>query len=533
MKKLVTLLVVVLCLALSSPAMAAITPNGELPIVDEPTTLKVWASAPATIIDMETNGMTIWFEEQTGVHIEWIIVTDEADTKLNLSLASGDYPDMYFTSFSSPQVMLNANSGVFIPLNDLIENHSTYYKQILETDEILRENLTAPDGNIYTFYRTDAGVHMLSQNKMFVYQPWLEQYTEATGKGMPATTEEFEEMLIYFRDNDMNGNGDATDEIPLSGSFSSWGGDPIAFLMNPFQLWHGDYLLGLDDTVSFIANTDEFREGLRYINRLYEQGLIAEETYVQDTTQLKALVNQTDPSQVRVGVIPTAHVAQYVDLSIMPTGLSDYVPIPPLEGPTGLRQAETSGYNQITLYGAITSACEYPEVAMRWADYMLGGEGLETNYYGFEGEQFVWSDELSISGVTPSRTLTFTYGEPDNAWWGPYGIGPITDSTELRYSETSVYGGYGWAHYTAHEAYEPYYVSVEFPIVPWVMDEDMATEISELSILLGDYVKKSYTQFILGVVDIDDDTAWDAYKAELNNMGLERYIELSQEVNFG
>ena len=61
----------------------------------------------------------------------------------------------------------------------------------------------------------------------------------------------------------------------------------------------------------------------------------------------------------------------------------------------------------------------------------------------------------------------------------------------------------------------------------------MATEISELSILLGDYVKKSYTQFILGVVDIDDDTAWDAYKAELNNMGLERYIELSQEVNFG
>ena len=418
MKKLVAL-VAILCLLVCSSAMAlTVSPVGELPIVDEPVTLDVWVSGPSTIIDMDTNELTLWFEEQTGVHINWTLVTDEADTKLNLSLASGNYPDIYFISLSSAQTMLNASSGVFILLNDLIENSSTYFKEALEKDPILKENLTAPDGNIYTFYRTDAGVHMLSQNKMFVYKPWLDQYTEATGNGIPQTTDEYEAMLIYFRDNDMNGNGDPNDEVPLSGSYSAWAGDPIAFLMNPFQLWHSDFMLGLDQTVTFIANTDEYREGLKYINKLFSEGLIAEEVYVQDTTQLKTQVNITDPTAVTIGGFPTAHVAQYVDLSVLSDGLINYVPVPPLEGPTGLRQAETSGYSQIGLYGAITCACEYPEIAMRWVDTMLGGEGLTMNYYGFEGEQFVWSDEVSISGVTPSRTLTFNFGDPDNGWWG-------------------------------------------------------------------------------------------------------------------
>ena len=32
----------------------------------------------------------------------------------------------------------------------------------------------------------------------------------------------------------MNGNGDATDEIPLLGSPSSWGSNPVKYLTNAF-----------------------------------------------------------------------------------------------------------------------------------------------------------------------------------------------------------------------------------------------------------------------------------------------------------
>ena len=548
MKKTVHTLILLLCLVLCISACAKTSTtsddtqtsetsqatleaalNEDASVSDEDFELSVWADAPTSIIDMDTNTQTTWYEEMTGVHVNWTLVTEEADTKFNLSLASGDYPDIYFIELTTAQAMLNVTNDVFISLSELIDSDSTYFKAILAEDSVLKENITSPDGNIYTFFRTDSGVHMLSQNKMFAYQPWLDEL----GLEIPVDTDEFEQMLIAFRDNDVNGNGDVTDEIPLVGSYDAWGGDPVAFLMNPFQLWSNDYLIGIDEQVTFVANTDGFREGLKYINKLYKEGLIAEETFVQDTTQLKTLINHSTEEEMLVGVFPTAHVAQYTDLDMMPDALIDYIPISPIEGPTGLRQAETTGYSKIVLYGAITSACTNPDVAMQWVDGLLGGEGLVRNYYGVEGIHFKWSDTPAINGTVPSRTLTFTYLEPDNDWWHNYGIGPIYDTSDLRYQETDVYGYYGWAHYTAHEAYEPYYVGKGLPLISWSIDEEIAVELSELQILIEEYTEQSYTEFILGVRDINDDSEWEAYKAELIEMGLERYIELNQLVNFG
>jgi hypothetical protein len=57
-------------------------------------------------------------------------------------------------------------------------------------------------------------------NKVWVLRDWLAAYNASLGKAadaMPETLDEFEAMLLYFKDNDMNGNGDPSDEIPLMG----------------------------------------------------------------------------------------------------------------------------------------------------------------------------------------------------------------------------------------------------------------------------------------------------------------------------
>lgn len=46
-------------------------------------------------------------------------------------------------------------------------------------------------------------------------------------------------------------------------------------------------------------------------------------------------------------------------------------------------------------------------------------------------------------------------------------------------------------------------------------------------------IRRSYTEFILGVRDIDDNAVWQAYLNELNDMGLERYLEVCDEYYFG
>ena len=498
MKKLTLLLVFVLAIAMCAPAMAY-----ELPLVSEPTTLSIWVAGAETVTDMDTNTLSLWLEEKTGVDVTWIHVPTEAETKFNLTISSGTYPDIYFKGFSADQALLYANNGIFLRLNDLIENNSVYYKDILEKEDLVRNSVTAEDGSIYTFFYSDVGVHMYCTDKMWVYEPWVQQYMDATGSEKPVTTDEFEQMLIYFRDNDMNGNGDASDEMPIVGVSSAWSGDPLAFLMNPYQLWNGNFLVAKDDTVSFIANTDEYREGLKYANRLYSEGLIDEATYVQDIDQMKPRITVTDPKDVTIGAFPAAHVPEYIDCNVFPDALVDYAPYEPLEGPTGLRQANYAGNMQVSLNTAITTTCEHPEVAFEFCDFLLGGEGGETHFWGFEGKledggTFVWSDDPAVNGSVPSRVLTFNSGAMQNTFWGAPGPGPVYDSIELRYSETDVYGWYAWTHYRGHTTYEPYYTFIGLPQVSWCADEDLIIERNEQSILFNEYVKMCNTEFVLG-----------------------------------
>ena len=300
MKKVLFLTVaLMLSLAMGACALTVSGPN-EFPIVDEPYELDIWAPLASNIEDLETNETTLYYEEMTGVHINWTQVSGELPTKLNLSISSGEYPDIYTCTFSTDQVTQYSQAGIFLPLNDLIEEHSYYIKQVLEDRPDIKEAITAPDGQIYTLFRTDPATYTLVGSKLFVNHDWLEKYCQETGKEAPVTTQEFEDMLIYWRDNDMNGNGDPSDEIPMMGTLDN---DFTVYLLNPFQATptSDNVIADEEGNVQMVAITDEYREGLKWINHLYEEGLIAEETFIQDNSQLQSLVNKNDPAERTVG----------------------------------------------------------------------------------------------------------------------------------------------------------------------------------------------------------------------------------------
>src|SRR5699024_114261 len=131
---------------------------------------------------------------------------------------------------------------------------------------------------------------------------------------------------------DPNGNGEA-DEIPLAGCINGWHSDPYAFLRNAFIYDEGDkHFTVQDGQVDTILNKEDYREGLRYINKLDEEGLIYSETYTQDATQLKSVASQ-DPN--RVGAFTTGAPMAAVDGNA--PLYKNIVTVPPLEGPEGVQ----------------------------------------------------------------------------------------------------------------------------------------------------------------------------------------------------
>lgn len=112
-----------------------LTEPGTYPLVKEKTTLKVMVRGNPLVENFETNEFTKWYEEKTNVHIEWEIVPEQSmQEKLNLVLASEDYPDVILGLNISPaQQMIYGSQGAFLPLNDLIEKQGTQTKKCSRT----------------------------------------------------------------------------------------------------------------------------------------------------------------------------------------------------------------------------------------------------------------------------------------------------------------------------------------------------------------------------------------------------------------
>ncbi len=541
MKKLAILMLVLCMLPLAGlaestyPAM----PHGDLsnmPISDEKIELEVWTTVTADVEDMETNEMTKMYEELTNVHVNWSTAnTSDSNSMFNLSLASGDYPDIYMGSIGTTNVIAyGMNEGVFIPLEDLIDEHAPNMKAILDADPRIREMITAPDGHIYTFFRFDGTQSPF--NRLWIFQPWLKQYTEATGKGEPQTLAELRELLEYFRDHDMNGNGDATDEIPLMGTYhyATQGSDPLYYIMNCFKLFPSGFLSVQDGKVVYAPTGEDYREGLRYVRDLIKDGLLDEITYTQNLNQYRAVVNVTEEKDMKVGVAAAPYYMRFVTQSIYADAYEDFYFLPPVEGPHGLRQTDHQDRGTM-LNWAITSACEDPVAAIKWLDGLTTPYMVAYTTFGDEGTDWVFTGEFAeeyCNAPVVKRLTTTLCAEgatTQNRRWcawmsriympdGYQSIYQIPDDLMLINQNA------------ATEEYMKYAVNVGIPAFTWTTDEDLALEDSELKGLIHDYTNNMQTQFILGILDIDDDAVWAEYENGLLERGLERYLEVKAEV---
>ena len=121
-------------------------------------------------------------QEKTNVQSTWQLVPEEeAEGRLNLMLASGEIPEMIFGIVTPSQQALYGAQGLFLPLNDLIEEHAPNLKKAFEIYPGMRETLTAPDGNIYGMLTLEDCYHCSMSQKLWIYQPWL----DALGLEMP------------------------------------------------------------------------------------------------------------------------------------------------------------------------------------------------------------------------------------------------------------------------------------------------------------------------------------------------------------
>src|SRR5699024_1428372 len=129
----------------------------------------------------------------------------------------------------------------------------------------------------------------------------------------------------------------------------------------------------------YIPTSDAFKAQLEYMNKLYTEGLIDEEIFTMDTTQLIAKGDQDQVGSffyTNTQPIGDTHGEDFAGLEIA------------LKGPNGDQLWCKRGRTGTKSGFVITDKCEYPEAAVRWIDYFYGEEGTRMFYMGKEGETY-------------------------------------------------------------------------------------------------------------------------------------------------
>lgn len=507
----------------------------------EGVTLTIAIPDSVRVEDYETNVMTVEAEEALGLNIDFMVIPGaDYSTKLNLLINSGEtLPDIIV----NPEVTSWSADGAIIALDDYYANPdlSPNIHEFMEKNDVdLISLMRSADGHIYgsPFYAegTDG-----TWEKLWVYEPWL----EAIGKDVPQTTEEFYEVCKLIAESDLNGNG-KKDEIALLGSSSSvnkndrgWTYGWFAMLMSPYvYAYDTKYLVVEDGILKFAFETEEWKEGMKYIKKFFDEGLIPTEALLYNEDQVDAL-NYAE-EQV---------VFSFVNNQYRGTDLErgdGFVAITALEGPSGLKQAS---YEIVTASAgaAISADCENPEAAFLLMDFLcsekygiaqrFGEEGVDWDYWenakvedksvyrtnvdGYEFSIITYDDAGYWRGETPQnasflQTGFLLRGDKIVGGWAKEKEAS-TPELELSLSIASKVAAAG------KEAKE---LQPEEVVVTLPMTADEKDSIADQSSDILNYVEEMKSAFLTGEKDIDAE--WDGYLSELKSIGSEEVLQMYQ-----
>lgn len=510
-------------------------PMHSYPLVQEKKTFT--AMIPSYGTEWIDNDMTRWYEELTGVHIEWQVVQSEgAVQQLNLALASGDYPDIIFGFNWSPfeltmsTIGAYGGQGIFLQLNDYLEDNAPHLlTHVSQEYPVAMDIVTMPDGSIYSMpYVNDCYHCQFWDQRMWIHTGWL----ETLGLSMPETTDDLVEVLTAFRDGDPNGNGEQ-DEFPLT---SQAGNSLSTYLVNPFTLSPGrtGNWLYFDENGEITATYlhEGFYQGAEYLAGLNAEGLLDAEAFTRDDDQLRALGDAEGGS--RIGMVPSGWGGYITIVEGEEGEWTKYKVMPPLAGPDGQRRVDRDfdepHHGNVFV---VTDKCDDPALAVAWADGLYEFEATMRAVEGVPDRDWRFAEDGEVGVDGRPALWTRIPREPTPAGtnithqWNQ--LGPSYRSNAIRLGQAVLVDPEMSTEvilYTeSKEKLEPYATGPETDLLRPVFSPEAAARVVELETGITQFVEATFAQIATG----QGGPSWEDFQGQLESLGVDEYLQLYAE----
>lgn len=456
--------------------------------------------------DWSTNAFFTRMQERTGISFAFDQYTDQAKWQAakNSMFETGELPDVLFkAALSTEELIRYTDSGQLIDLKPLLPEYAPNLWALLQQNPDWLKAITLPSGKVGAL----PGLQTLpTQNALWINQTWLTKL----GLSMPTDMASLREVLTAFLTSDPNGNH-KQDEIPLS-FLGPW---DLKFFSHAYGVVANDYHIYLDDSgkVRYWPQEDSFFDLVRDLRDLYKNKLIDPDGFRTADT-LRRITD--DENALCYGAFFTPS-----PVSLVTIAMSDqFVVVEPFacEG----KQVYRELFGPVTRGTfAITSACKDPDALLQWVDVLYTDEGAIEAMLGKEGEAYVidedgywqWKGGLESMTATIINELSI-YDTGEMPWLFPRDF-------YNRYAEQAV------RRINAElEKLSPF-IKQPFPTYTLTLEE--SAKALSLQNELGLYVDESLARFVLGQIELNDDTIAN-FREGLVERGMNEMVDLWQSV---
>ena len=365
-----------------------------------PVMLTIGLPSRATVLSYEENALTYWVEDQTGYELTFIPFSGGSDiaTQISTTLAAQQaLPDiLYGLSLGADVYRGYGNDGYFRDLTPYFEDRNGASKVFWdrleenftqeEIDDFLRR-MTDPDsGKIYAVPTIETSMIDVLDFQMWINTEWLD-YLKLD---KPTDVDSLYKVLKAFKTGDPNQNGKA-DEIPLyGGQEASMGADIINWIINMYLYFNDRKTWNVDDEGQLYAPfiTNEYREALKFINKLIDEGLMLDSVFNTTWSEMKMITTPNNGVPI-VGIFG-GHLTLHVDYN-NPL-MEKYEPLQPWGN------VIFNDYN-LGMGNFITADCQNPDAAFKLMMTLWTEDGSRRVRYGEYGVNWTEADEGAMSDM--------------------------------------------------------------------------------------------------------------------------------------
>jgi len=507
----------------TTPSTGSTTPDagttfqytGSYPVVEEKTTIEWYTTNTGSLdYDWSTKEWLHALCEMANIELEMTLIDSSvySDTTTPMLAAGIDLPEVWRMPATDWDGTYSG-SGLIKEITSYVNENGYNLNRMFELNPTWKGSITDPNGQIWYF--PSIGVGTYKQMTML----YVRSYLDVLGWEAPEHIDDLYAYLCDIRDNDCNGDGHPTDEIPMFNR-------PGERIYKMAGLWGCEMESRWTPTedgqdIQFSYTMDGYKEFLTYYNRLYTEDLLNKSF---DTAGSDEFLNVH--AYNRMGVL-----TQYASTAVnwtrewnpdwdMDNEELLCFPAAPLKG--GCDNPFWTGRSEISPTFAINSALDDAKAlaAFCFMDFMIGPEageirthGTDKTKYHIDAETgFVIQDDPVFYNEQAKVLGSNFKGIPDNEKW-------------TQYNNLMLYQGKAFTEHLAREASEG------FTHVPTIVECYKLPEeqdvISRYETDLRTYCDENFSGFISGNTPL---TEWDNYVAACESLGVNELKEVYSAV---